>query len=359
VRIVKLRCVRIVSVIFFLLECVSAPGQSYRIFQTFHGRFHCNGQWTEFDLHISPSPAATSPLGITDPDNPSVIGTMAFFFYNSVVSGGGGGYSLQGTHDAKSGQFHLEPKAWYSQHPSGFEMYGIEGTFDPSTLLFNAKMLSPNCDKVELVPPGQALAKLPDQNPAPNPATAPDSKRPERSPTPTNVTNYLDPASYSPDFEYWVTAWSDPPNTIHNGSPIDESVAELTKQKFLCVGSSHVTWDASGIKGTAPDQLSGTERFVIECIGDCKNVFYRPYVGANVTHLGLTAPLPTMQIKNVSLGNTSFRWNFSRKSATQPPPQIYIHTWSPLVGYGPFDPVPAEIARRQAAAPACRAPQNR
>jgi hypothetical protein len=238
-------------------------------------------------------------------------------------------------------------------------MYGIEGTFDAAKQTMTAKMLSPKCDAVEMVGEGKQLMPLPpDQNPPPNPAAAPDNTRPERRLVTTNVTNYLDPASYSPDFEYWVTAWSDPPDAIHESQPIDESVAEMKKNKFACLGSQRVTWDASGVKGTAPDQLSGTERFVIECVGNCKGVFYRPYVGANVTHFGLTAPLPTMQIKNVSLGTTSFRWNFSRKDTSQPPPQIYVHTWTPLVGYGPFDPVPAEVARRQAAAPPCRAPSG-
>jgi len=37
-------------------------------------------------------------------------------------------------------------------------------------------------------------------------------------------------------------------------------------------------------------------------------------------------------------------------------PEIYFHRWQPLVGFGPFDPVPAEIARRQAAMPSCKAP---
>jgi hypothetical protein len=144
---------------------------------------------------------------------------------------------------------------------------------------------------VELVPPGQVLAKLPDQNPPSNPRNAPDPRRPERNLAASNVTNYLDPAAYSPDFEYWVTAWSDSPGTIHEMSAIDESVAELTKLKFLCQASQRVTRDASGTKGTAPGQLSGTERFVIECVGNCKDVFYRPYVGANVTHFGLTERL--------------------------------------------------------------------
>ena len=218
----------------------------------------------------------------------------------------------------------------------------------------NAKMLSSKCDAVELVPRGVTLPPLPAG--ALPPAPARDPKRIEMLLGPSNVTNYLDMASNSPDFEYLVTAWYDPPDTLHDGAPIDESVEHMKKEKFGCVGSQHVTWDAGGLKGTAPDRVTLTERYVVECLGDCKSVFYRPYIGALVTHFGLTEPLPTMQIKSVFLGGTPFRWNFSRTNKSQPPPEIYIHRWKPLAGFGPFDARPAEVARQQAEAPPCKAP---
>ena len=350
-----LRHVAGLCLIFFLLESVSAQNHSYRIFENFHGRFHCNGQWTEFDLQMSP---VTGLLGIVDEDDPTITAGMSFLYRRSLTSTDGVSYSLQGTHEAKTGRFHLDPKAWRGPHPAVFEMYGIEGTFDAERQKMTAKMLSPKCDVVEMVPPGEQLAALlPDQIPKTDPAIAPDNKRPERRLGASNVTNYLDPAAYSPDFEYWVTAWSDPPDIVHEGEPIDESVAEMKKEKFACVGSSRVTWDASGTKGTAPGAVSITERYVVECVGNCKGVFYRPYVGANVTHFGLTAPLPTMQIKSAGFGGTTFRWNFSRTNTSQLPPEVYVHRWTPLAGFGPFDAVPAEVARRQAAAPPCRAPK--
>src|SRR5438132_11741587 len=108
--------------------------------------------------------------------------------------------------------------------------------------------------------------------------------------------------------------------------------------KFACAGSQHLIWDASGTKGTVPDHVGITERFVVECVGDCKGVTYRPYIGANVTHFGLTAPLPTFQIKSVWAGGTSFRWNFARTGNGQPP-EIYVHRWTPTTGFGPFDRV--------------------
>jgi hypothetical protein len=294
----------------------------------------------------------TLPLGIEDPDA-GVTGSIAFYFHRSLTTTDGAAYLLAGSYDHKTGRFHLEPKQWSGPHPAALEMVGIEGTFDGRTQQISAKMLSPRCDAVDLVPPGVALPPLP----APPPARARDPKRPEMAIAPTNVTNYLDVAG-NPDFEYLVSAWFDPPGTLREGEPIDESVAGMKKDKFVCANSQQVTWDAAGVKGTAPGRVTITERFVVECVGDCKGVFYRPYAGAHVVHLGLTEPLPTMQIKSVWLGGTAFRWNFSRTNKSQPPPEVSIHRWTPLTGFGPMDPGPAEIARRMASAPPCRAPKR-
>jgi hypothetical protein len=331
----------------------SAQDHSDRIFGTFTGRFHCSGQWRDFQLRMTP---VSGPLGIVD-DDAALTGAITFYFYRSVTSLDGATYTLAGRRDVKTGRFHLEPKEWYGPHPAVLEMIGIEGTFDAETRKMTAKMLSDKCDAVEVVGAGGKLAPLPAQ-PAPA-VPAGNRSRPELLVTPSNVTNYLDVAAYSPDFEYWVTSWSDPPGAVHEGEPIDEAVDQMKKEKWACVGSQRVAWDASGTKGTAPDRVGITERYIVECVGDCKGVFYRPYVGANVTHFGLSTPLPTMQIKSVFLGGTTFRWNFSRTSHTQPPPEIYVHRWTPLFGFGPFDPVPAEVARRIAAAPPCRAPKTR
>ena len=109
-----------------------------------------------------------------------------------------------------------------------------------------------------MVPRGEKLPPLPDQPPA---LVAPrDRKRPETLPGATNVTNYLDPASYSPDFEYLVPAWYDPPGTVHDGEPVDEVADLMKKEKFLCVGSARVTWDSSGTQGTAPGRQDGVDR---------------------------------------------------------------------------------------------------
>jgi hypothetical protein len=334
---------------------VSASAQDYanRIFDVFTGRYSCGGHWTDFQFRMIP---ATGPLGILDPDA-DVTASITITFHRSITSIDGARYTLAGSYDPKTGRFHLEPKRWLDPHPAAFEMIGIDGTFDAATGKTTAKMLSNQCDAVEMVPPGVTLPPLPVE--ASTPARVRDPKRVEMLLAPSDLTNYLDSAAYNdPGLEYLVTAWFDPPGTVHDGDPIDESVERMKKDKFACAGSQHVTWDASGIKGTAPDRVNITERYVVECAGDCKGVFYRPYAGAQVVHFGLTEPLPTMQIKSVMFGGTTFRWNFSRTNQSQPPPEIYIHRWTPLAGFGPFDAGPAEVARQQAAAPPCKAPKT-
>jgi hypothetical protein len=341
---------RLVLFLTFLLPA-SAQDHSSRIFEPYTGRYHCGGRWIEFQLKIVP---VTGPLGMEEPGG-GVTGGMTFSFHRSITSTDGAGYNLAGSYDPRTGRFHLDPKQpWVAPHPAALEAIGIEGTFDTETRKFNAKMLSDKCDALELVPRGATLSPLPAAA-----LTAPplDAKRFEMRLGPTNVTNYLAGVANGPVFEYLIAAWYDPPDTLHDGEPIDESVERMKKEKFACVGSQHVTWDAGGSKGTAPDRVTITERYVIQCVGDCKGVFYGPYAGANVTHFGLTQPLPTMQIKSVWFGGTPFSWNFVRRGNSQPPPEIYIHRWKPLAGWGPLDGRPADIARQQAEAPPCRAPQ--
>ncbi len=341
-----IRYVQFVLSIAFLLPA-SAQEHTDRIFDQFTGRYHCGGRWTEFQFKIVP---VTGPLGMDDPAG-GIIGAFTFLFHRSITSTDGAGYNLSGHFDSKTGRFRLDPKPWVAPHPAALEAMGIEGTFDAETRKLTAKMLSDKCDAVELVPRGVTLPPLPPG--ASTPARVRDPKRIEMMLAPSNVTNDL--AANNTGFEYLVTAWYDPPDTLHDSAPIDESVEGMKKEKFACVGSQHVTWDPAGLKGTAPDRVTITERYVVECAGDCNGVFYRPEAGAQVIHFGLTRPLPTMQIKSVWLGGTAFRWIFSRTGNGQPP-EIYVHRWKPLAGFGPFDGRPADIARQQAEAPSCKAP---
>jgi len=343
------RYILLVLPIAFLMPA-SAQDHSTRIFEPFTGRYHCGGRWVEFQFKIM---AVTGPLGMEEPGG-AVTGGMTFSFHRSITSVDGAGYNLSGSYDPKTGRFHLDPKPWAAPHPTALEAIGIEGTFDPETRKMTAKMLSGKCDSVELVPRGTALPALPaGALPA---VLIPDPKRIEMRLGPSDVTNGLDVSANSSGFEYLVTARYDPPDTFHDDAPIDESVARMKKEKFACVGSQRVTWDAAGVKGTAPDRVTITERYVVECVGDCRGVFYKPEAAAQVIHFGLTQPLPTVQIKSVWLGGNPFIWHFSRTNQSQPPPEIYVHRWKPLAGFGPFDAKPEDVARQQAEAPPCKAP---
>lgn len=331
---------------------VPAFGQKSLITERFTGRYHCGGVWRDFEFFASP---VMGLLGVADPDEGVTASiNMSFHSFNGVETTG---YRLKGTYDQRTGRFHFEPEPWVSHHPAVYQALGIEGTFDAGTGKITARMLNDQCDAVDLAPRGEKLPPLPNQPPA---LVAPrDPRRPETLPGVTNVTNYLDPASYSANFEYLVPAWYDPPGTVHDGEPIDEVAQLMKKDNFMCVGSGHVTWDAGGTQGTAPGQQNGIAgRSVIECVGDCKGLFYKPMVTSAV-HFGMSRPLPMMQIKGSLGGPLNYQWKFSRTNKSQPPPDVWVHQWTPLTGFGPFDPGPAEIERRMAAAPSCKAPRNK
>ena len=115
---------------------------------------------------------------------------------------------------------------------------------------------------------------------------------------------------------------------VRESEPIDDVFDRLSSEKLSCVGTAHVSWDRSGTKGTAADRVYVTERFAIECNGDCRGVRYTPYVSAGLVHYGLTSPAPMTLIKTTWASGTAFRWDFTRPASAQAPPDIYIHQWT-------------------------------
>src|SRR5215475_4072947 len=194
------------------LGCVwvlPAPAQENnknKIFETIVGRFHCDGEWRDFNLHMQ---TVAGPLGIADEDETSLTGGVTFYFHRSVTSLDGATYKVTGTRNPKAAQFHIEPKEWSGQHPASLAMYGMEAAYDEASHKFVGKMLSDRCDAVEFAGPEEKMAPLP----APAGPTVPQGNNttPEFKVTPSNVTNYLDVAAYSPDFKFVETREYDPP----------------------------------------------------------------------------------------------------------------------------------------------------
>ena len=345
-----MRAYLVIPGLLVLMAASSAHAQdpAFQFFNTFSGRYHCSGNWIDLTLHIN---ALTGPLGMDDPDA-GVVGVINLVIHRSVTQNDTAAYKAFGPYNRKTGEFKLTPKEWSTQrHPPGLQMIGMEGKYDFATHQITAKMLSDQCDALQFAAPGKALPPILQEG---APVTAGlDRRRPEMRVTPSNVTNDLLPNPARPLFEYLITRWYDPPATMHYGDPIDEENEALGKENWVCSDTVSVRWDPSGTKGTATDRVGVTERYVLECVGDCKGVYYQPTVGATVTHLGLSVPLPTMQIKAVGLGGTTVNWSFARTGQGSSP-QIFVHHWRPLTGWGPIDPTPEEIERLKAAAPPCK-----
>lgn len=267
---------------------------------SYSGRYHC-GDWRSLELQVR------------EAGNGRI---SAVFTFPVAPNAGMGSYQLVGQFDPGSGRFHLEPQQWI-RRPPGFNMVGMEGVRDSATRALRGKISNFNCDAFELVPQGMTLSQLPASPSGPPPI--------ERRKFITNVTNEM-----PKDFEYWDSSMGDAPEKAREAEPIDDVMDWLKGQDFSCLGTVRVSWDGTGTQGTANDRVSIRERYVIECDGDCRGVRYMPYVQATVFHFGATQPVPVLEMKAVFFGGSSFRWNFTRPAgARKPPPDIYIHQWTP------------------------------
>jgi hypothetical protein len=264
------------------------------------GRYQCQ-QWRPMELQIS------------EQGGGRITGVFTFQL-QAPGANGSFSYSMIGTYDAASGRVQLAPDRWQSRRPINVSMVGLDGVFDAATRRLRGRVTDFNCTSFEVVPPGIALTALP---PPPAPPAPPEFR-----PTPTEVTGL------NVSFEYRDSAMSDAPDTVRESEPIDDVIDWLRKQGFSCVDTGHVSWDPSGTKGSAFDVLTRRERYVIECNGNCRGVRYVPYANAQVMHFGTSMPVPTIEMKNVWLGEVKFNWIITRDNASQPPPDIYIHRWT-------------------------------
>jgi len=232
------------------------------------------------------------------------------------IFGGGtsGSYRMTGFYDGRSGRVHLEPQQWIVR-PPGFNMIGLDGVFDLRTRRLTGMIPTFGCGTFELGPPGMVSAPRGVPARPANPAYDPNA-------LPVNP-NQPDAA-----FEYWDAAMNDPPGTVRESEPIDDVIDWLRKLNFSCMGTRRVIWDPRGTRGSAADQVSVRERFVIECNGDCRGVRYTPYADASIYHFRKTQPAPVLELRTVWLGGTRFRWEFRRNPNGQPPPDIYVHRWT-------------------------------
>src|SRR5690242_2224363 len=74
---------------------------------------------------------------------PNGVLTGLFTFYPSP--GAASTFSLNGTYDAATQKFTLQPSKWETSEPSGFAMVGMEGTYNPGGSQISGKIIFSGC----------------------------------------------------------------------------------------------------------------------------------------------------------------------------------------------------------------------
>jgi hypothetical protein len=265
---------------------------------SYSGRYQCR-EWKAIELTITDQGGGRI----------SAVSTIPF-----ETGEGMGSYSMTGNYDERAGAFQLTPQRWLSRRPAaGSSMLLLQGRFDPNRRRLTGKIGSLFCGPFELVAAGgPPLSQLP-----PGAPVAPGQ----------GANPALQSAPVQWGAEYWDATMSEGKAAVRESEPIDDVIDWLRSEKYSCVGSRHVSWDASGTKGSAGDSVDTRARYVIECNGDCRGLRYMPATQAQVYGFGRSKPVPVLQMKGLWFGGTQINWLFQRPAGGSPP-DVYIHQWS-------------------------------
>jgi hypothetical protein len=267
---------------------------------SYSGRYQC-GDWNLLDLALSDQGAGR---------------LSAVFTFPLQQGGGTGSYAMTGQYDERAGTFLLTPQRWVRRPPPGYSMVPMEGRYDPATRRLTGKIGNFGCGAFELAQAGGTpLPPLP----AGSRVTPAHAANPALRVQPTVQ-----------GVEYWdasMAADGSGKRVPRESEPIDDVIDWLKAQKFSCVGSQHVTWNAEGTRATARDRIDVRETYVIECDGDCRGLRYLPMTDASIYYAGRSQPAPVMQMRTTWAGGTFLQWVFTREPGGRPP-DIYVHHWN-------------------------------
>jgi len=274
----------------------------------YSGRYQC-GDWNALDLAITEEGA----------------GKLSAEFIFPVKGGGTGSYSMTGQYDERTGTFLLVPQRW-TRRPAGYQMVGMEGRYDPATKRLTGKIAYVACRAFELVGEGGVpLAALPSGS-AVQPA---QPVQPVRPPQVYNSAPNVQPTVQG--VEYWdasMAADGSGKRVLREAEPIDDVIDWLKSQKYSCVGTQRIAWNADGTKATAEDRVGTRETYVIECDGDCRGLRYMPMTDASIYAYGRARPVPVLYMRNVARPTGAvLQWIFTREAGGTPP-DIYVHHWN-------------------------------
>lgn len=285
---------------------VVEPAAAAAIEGHYVGRYLCQG-WNWVDLRI----------------NDAGQGRIAGIF--TIQAPGGGAttsYSMTGQYNVGTDVFQLEPVKWIGRPVPGMRMVGIAGRLDRTTRQIRGRILeSVSCSTFELA--GDGGTPLPV---APPVVTGQGGTQPRVSTAP--------PAEQS-GIEYWDSSMGGARQARRETEPIDDVIDWLHGQGFFCLASYPASWNADGTRASVNTKISTRARFVVECTGDCKGLYYSPLGGVQSYSFGRSQPLPVMELKSTWFGGTPVQWVLTRRAASKPP-EVFIHQWSPTrFDYGP------------------------
>jgi hypothetical protein len=119
--------------------------------------------------------------------------TGIFTFYLPPISHARAfSYSLNGTYEAGSGRFTLNPIKWETTPPAGYSMVGMEGVFDSSSAKVTGRITTAMCGAFQAsrshAEPANTVSTLAPQQAPPTAQTLPQTAPPTGQPSATSMT---------------------------------------------------------------------------------------------------------------------------------------------------------------------------
>jgi len=204
--------------------------------------------------------------------------------------------------------------------------------FEVYAVIMTATLLSMplGCSPKEVQPSSASPAEV--RKPPASPFSGSSSDGLEQSEQPVQIFNSGQMSSKIPagGFQYQDATTLSQESAPSPIAPVDRTSQWLHDQNYKCLKTLRVSW--RGKHARVQYDTRGDKRVVLECQGNCRNLYYtvvgRALTPVTIEHFGQSQPLPMVHLRGPSVGGYTVTWGFAQYNAAGKEPKVALHLWS-------------------------------